>query len=114
MNNTQIPKKRICVNPDHITITGSLTAAYLLAQIIYWDKTYNGEFYNSDKAFADQLKIGLDAFKAAKSILKNLNLVSFFQKGPYRATYYVLDRDVLKKVEDDLTSFSNLRAFTER
>ena len=93
-------QKLVCVKPIHLTITGCLNSAYLLGQIIYWDKIYKGaEFYNTDEAFATQLQMGLKAFRLAKAKLKHLGVIFTSLKGIPAKTNYKLNNDVLENLE---------------
>ena len=96
-------EKVVCVKPIHLTITGCLNAAYLLGQIIYWDKIHEGnEFYNTDEDLATQLQIGLKAFRGAKIILKNMGIVSIVLRGTPARSYYKLNQEILKSFEKSM------------
>ena len=78
----------VMVKPLHVSMFGSLNVAYVLGQLMYWDKIHRGEeFYNTDQEFSDQLQIGLKALRAAKDVLKRIGVVSVVLRSFPSKTY---------------------------
>jgi hypothetical protein len=93
-------QKLVFINPIHLTITGSLNSAYLLGKIIDWNNINEGrDFHNTDQDLADQLCIGLDSLKSAKSKLKRLGIITTSLKGIPAKTHYKLNCRVLETLE---------------
>ena len=99
----------VMVKPLHVSMFGSLNVAYVLGQLMYWDKIHRGEeFYNTDQEFSDQLQIGLKALRAAKDVLKRIGVVSVVLRSFPSKTYYKINSEKLDDIEGSFIQHGSL------
>lgn len=76
-------------------ISGSVTAGLLLSQIVYWWYAVEREFDKTDSELREELAMGYQEFKNAKSKLKKLNLITITIKGVPCRSFYKLQESAL-------------------
>jgi len=98
-------KKSILYRPIYAQITGSITAAVMLSQIMfYWGQVYRerhpeleeNEFWKTDKMFMEDIHMNSEQFKYAQNILEKLNIIIMKKKGYPPRTFYKLNEKTLR------------------
>ena len=91
-------QKVIAFNPIYAQITGSVNAGLLLSQIVFlWGSLTNtDEFYHTNDQFREELCMGLDALRRARTRLKKLQIIKVKRKGIPPKMHYKLNVEKLK------------------
>jgi len=95
-------ERPIVYKPIYVDITGSKNSAILLYQILFWCDWVNGEFYKSDKEFAQMIGLSFDEFRIAKKKLKDLGFIKAIKRGFPPKTYYSIGEQEFLKIREAL------------
>ena len=88
----------IAVYPIFVRITQSVTAGYLLSQLVYWadkGKDKQGWIYKTDHAFCQELNMTWKEMRGAKAKLRRQHLVTVQLRGVPATTYYLINWETL-------------------
>ncbi len=92
----KLHQRPIAYYPVYRKISGSVTAAVLLSQVLYWWSEMDEDvFYKSDSEFMKETGLSIDELKLAKSKLKKLDFLSTKIAGMPAVTYYSVDAEKL-------------------
>lgn len=85
-------QRPIAVYPIYIQMTGKLTSAYLLSQIMYWfASSGKDKIYKTNDEIIQETSLSLDEFKSAKRLLKQIPWLTISIEGVPARTYYEID-----------------------
>lgn len=79
---------------------GSVTAALMLSQLMYWDSTRRDTdrwFYKTDKELTDETGLSRHEISTAKSALVAAGALKVELRGLPRRTFYLIDFDAIEK-----------------
>lgn len=87
-------KRVIAFNPAFVDLTGSITAALLMSQLLFWaEKMDYKEFYKTDKQIREETKLGKYELIQAKKIVSEFFDIQ--RKGSPARTYYKPKMEVI-------------------
>jgi hypothetical protein len=105
----ELNDRRISYLPIYRDATGSITAAVLLSQIMYWynqkmrqTKDTDGTFWHTDEQFLQETRLTPNELRSAKKRLKKLPFLSVTRKGIPPRTFFTIDFDEYREFMEDV------------
>lgn len=91
----ELLERPVAFHPIFKKVTGSFSAAIVLSQIMYWQKTMKRGFYKTDEDFASELYMSLKEFRLAKEYIKKLPFIKLNRGWAHGKTTYDVNYDLL-------------------
>lgn len=99
-------ERPIAFFPIYADITGTVNAALLLSQLMYWHTAMKGkEFYKTDDQIMQETRLGSKQLINAKAILEEKVLISIERKGVPAKSFYTIH---LQNIKDAINRFKEL------
>ena len=93
--------KPIAFHRIFVTITGSVTAALMLSQLVYWtprtDEDADGWIYKTRNDWFEEIGLSRDEQETARKVLRKKGLIDEQLKGVPAKLYYRVNLDALRK-----------------
>lgn len=100
-------QRPIAYYPIYKQITGSMSGAVLLSQIMYWFSKKD-KFYKTNKDFRDELGLSEAEMKAAKKRVREMPFITVKRQGVPAKTYYTIDWEKYEKfITSSTDEFNN-------
>lgn len=96
----RLSMRPVAVNPAFIMITQSVTAGYLLSQLVYWadrGETAGGWIYKTNYDLQQELHLTRHEMLSAKAKLRNLRLIEVQFRGCPAITFYRINWEYLTR-----------------
>lgn len=102
----QLNAKSYHINPFYIEIAGSVTAGYLLTQLIFLSRSFAYEpFYRTDNVLRAAYKLGQKELMGARNKLIAAGLISIQRLGVPARLYYTINIDRIIELAIQLPAF---------
>lgn len=89
----KLNQRPIAFQPLYVEVTGSITAALLLSQLMYWFSTGRSKIYKTDAEIRAETHMSENEMRSAKNKIKKLNFLKISREGIPAKTYYEIDYD---------------------
>jgi len=89
---TNLGRRQVLYIPAYRKLTGSLTGAILLSQLVYWfERMDRQKFYKKDSEIMQETALTTDELRSAKAKLKQLSFIKMTVEGVPARTFYSIN-----------------------
>jgi hypothetical protein len=103
----ELNQRPIAYYPVYRKITGSLTGAVLLSQLMYWF-SIKDSFYKTDSEIKEETQLTTDELRSAKKTIKKLDFIIIERKGIPAKTWYTIDWIAYKEALEGISKKSSV------